>query len=130
MFEADLMITDWSDISHEFAYTTYKPVLFIDTPMKIMNPEYQNIDTVPINIWVRNEIGMVVELDHLDEIPDKVAYMLSHTEEYHERIDRLVHEYVYHLDESAPYDAQYIIEAVFRKTEERNGMVSEYAENM
>ena len=130
VFEADLMITDWSDISHEFAYTTYKPVLFIDTPMKIMNPEYQNIDTVPINIWVRNEIGMVVELDKLDEIPEKVDYMLNHTEEYHERIDRLVHEYVYHLDESAPYDAQYIIDAVFRKTEERNGLVSEYAENI
>ncbi len=75
-------------------------------------------------------IGMVVGLDHLDEIPGKVEYMLTHTDEYYERIDRLVHEYVYHLDESAPFDAQYIIDAVFRKAEERNGQVSEYAETL
>lgn len=121
VFEADLMVTDWSDIAYEFSYTTYKPVLFIDTPMKIMNPEYQNIDTVPINIWVRNEIGMVADLNKLNEIPEKVDYMLAHSDEYYDRIDKLVHEYVYHLDESAAFDAQYIIEAVFRKTEERNG---------
>lgn len=121
VFEADLMVTDWSDIAYEFSYTTYKPVLFIDTPMKIMNPEYQNIDTVPINIWVRNEIGMVADLNKLNEIPEKVDYMLAHSDEYYDRIDKLVHEYVYHLDESAPYDAQYIIDAVFRKAEERNG---------
>jgi YidC/Oxa1 family membrane protein insertase len=125
VFDADMIITDWSGIGYEYAITTKKPVLFINTPMKIMNPEYQNIDTVPINIWVRNEIGMVVELDKLNEIPEKVEYMLTHTEEYYDRIDKLVHEYVYHLDESAPYDAQYIIDAVFRKVEERNGVKSE-----
>ena len=43
IFEADLMITDWSGIAYEYAYTTCKPVLFIDTPMKIMNPEYKKI---------------------------------------------------------------------------------------
>ena len=41
VFEADLMITDWSGIAYEYAYTTQKPVLFINTPMKVMNPEYQ-----------------------------------------------------------------------------------------
>ena len=43
VFEADLMITDWSGIAYEYAYTTCKPVLFIDTPMKIMNPELSHL---------------------------------------------------------------------------------------
>ena len=57
VFEADLMITDWSGIAYEYAYTTCKPVLFIDTPMKIMNPEYKKIGIEPLNIWMRYEIG-------------------------------------------------------------------------
>lgn len=35
VFDSDLLITDWSDISWEFAFTTKKPVLFINTPMKL-----------------------------------------------------------------------------------------------
>lgn len=50
-------MTDWSGIAYEYAFTTKKPVLFVDTPMKVMNPEYQKIDTVPINIWMRDVIG-------------------------------------------------------------------------
>lgn len=50
VFEADLLITDWSGITYEYAFTTLRPVLFIDTPMKVMNPEYEKINTPPINI--------------------------------------------------------------------------------
>ena len=49
VFNADLMITDWSGITYEYAYTTKKPVLFINTPMKIMNPIYDKINDNPIN---------------------------------------------------------------------------------
>ena len=66
VFEADLMITDWSGIAYEYAYTTQKPVLFINTPMKVMNPEYQRIDTVPLNILLREEIGCSLNLEELD----------------------------------------------------------------
>ncbi len=38
VFDADVLITDWSGIAYEYAFTTLKPVLFINTPMKIMNP--------------------------------------------------------------------------------------------
>ena len=33
--KADLLITDWSSIGYEYAYTTKKPVIFINTPMKM-----------------------------------------------------------------------------------------------
>ena len=39
VFEADLLVTDWSGIAYEYAFTTNKPVLFVDTPMEVMNPE-------------------------------------------------------------------------------------------
>ena len=59
VFEADLLVTDWSGIAYEYAFTTKKPVLFVDTPMKVMNPEYQKIDTVPINIWMRDTVWIL-----------------------------------------------------------------------
>lgn len=32
VFEADLLVTDWSGIAYEYAFATNKPVLFVDTP--------------------------------------------------------------------------------------------------
>ncbi len=121
VFEADLMITDWSGIAYEYAYTTCKPVLFIDTPMKIMNPEYQKIDVEPINIWMREVIGRVIKPDHMEEIPETVQYLLDHVEDYSAKIDAFVHEYVYNLGTSSEAGARYIIDQVFNQTEKRQG---------
>ena len=66
MYSADLLITDWSNISMEVAFSTLKPVLYINTPMKVFNPEYKKIDIVPIDIWIRAEMGGQLELDEVD----------------------------------------------------------------
>ena len=124
VFEADLMITDWSGIAYEYAYTTCKPVLFIDTPMKVMNPEYQKIDTVPINIWMREVIGAVVKPEELEQVPTVVQNLLDHSAEYKQRIDQFVKEYVYNLGNSGEVGARYIIDQVFSQTEKRNSQIS------
>lgn len=121
VFEADLMITDWSGIAYEYAYTTQKPVLFINTPMKIMNPEYQKIDTVPLNILLREEIGCSLNLDELSQIGDKVQMLLEHKADYYEKIGNFVQEYVYNHGTSAEVGAKYMITAIQRKIKERKG---------
>ena len=112
VFEADLMITDWSGIAYEYAYTTCKPVLFIDTPMKIMNPEYKKIGIEPLNIWMRYEIGRVLKLDEIDKTADTAAKMLAASDTYQASIDRFVKEYVYNLGSSASVGAKYIIQEI------------------
>ena len=119
VFEADLMITDWSGIAYEYAYTTQKPVLFINTPMKVMNPEYQKIDTVPLNILLREEVGCSLNLDELGQISDKVQELLDHRDDYYEKIGNFVQEYVYNHGTSAEVGAKYIIEEVQKKIQER-----------
>ena len=121
VFEADLMITDWSGIAYEYAYTTQKPVLFINTPMKIMNPEYQKIDTVPLNILLREEIGCSLNLDELNQLGDKVQMLLEHKADYYERIGSFVQEYVYNHGISAEIGAKYIVAAIQRKIKGRKG---------
>jgi len=119
VFGADMMITDWSGICYEYAYTTCKPVLFIDTPMKVMNPEYKKIDVEPINIWMRDSIGASIKPDEMDKAAAVVEEMLNNADKYRERIDKFVHEYVYNLGHSAQVGGDYIINAVVRKINEK-----------
>ena len=119
VFEADLMITDWSGIAYEYAYTTQKPVLFINTPMKVMNPEYQKIDTVPLNILLREEIGCSVNQEDLSTLKEKVQDLLSQKEQYYDKIGNFVQEYVYNLGTSAEVGANYMISAIQKKIDEK-----------
>ena len=121
IFEADMMITDWSGVAFEYAYTTQKPVLFINTPMKIMNPEYTKIDVTPINILLREEIGCSVDLDKLDSVGEKVDELINRQDEYYNIIGDFVNEYVYNLGNSSEVGAKYIINQLQNKIKERNG---------
>lgn len=119
VFEADLMITDWSGIAYEYAYTTGKPVLFINTPMKVMNPEYQKIDTVPLNIFLRDEIGCSLNLDELDRLSERARMLLENSGRYHDKIEKFVEEYVYNHGTSAEAGAKYIVSRIQKKIEEK-----------
>ena len=113
VFEADALITDWSDIGTEYAFTTYKPVLYINTPMKIMNPEYEKIPVEPLNIRMRNIVGKSLELNELDKAYETVKELVENGERYHNQIKDLVEEEMYHLGDSAVVGARYIIMSVF-----------------
>lgn len=109
VFEADMMITDWSGIAYEYAFTTCKPVLFIDTPMKIMNPEYQKIDTVPINIWMRDVIGASIKPEDINTAAQITQQILTSSDVYCGKIEAFVQEYVYNVGNSSKVGADYII---------------------
>jgi len=108
VFSADIMITDWSGIAFEYAFTTYKPVLFIDTPIKIMNPEYKKIDTEPFNLWIREIIGKVILPDEAGNVFEVISNMIKNSEVYRENIKKYAYEYVYNLDESGKIGGRYI----------------------
>ncbi len=112
---ADILITDWSDICWEYSYTTLRPVLFINTPMKVMNPEWENIKSVPVNISLRDVIGKSIETDQIRDINTFIGDMLDHYDDYTAQIDRVVHEYIYNLDASAQVGGDYIITAIQEK---------------
>ena len=119
VLEADLLITDWSDISWEYAFTTLRPVLYINTPIKVMNPEYRKIELTPLNILLRDKLGKSLDVEQLDKTAETADYLLAHTQEYRERIDALAHEYVYNLGSSSEAGARYIIKAVQNKLKKK-----------
>ena len=65
---ADIIISDWSSVAWEFSYTTNKPALFINTPMKIMNPDWDKFGLVPLEISIRDKIGKTIEINEISNI--------------------------------------------------------------
>ena len=121
VFDADILVTDWSGVAYEYAFTTLKPVLSIDTPMKVQNPEWQKIDVVPMCIWIRGKIGKTLKPDHMKEIRTTIDDMFRDKEEYREEILKYRNEYIYNLGTSAEVGAQYIIGALQKKIDARKG---------
>ena len=119
VYSADLVITDWSSIAQEFAYTTKKPVIFVDTPMKIMNPEYEKLGIDPINIWMRNILGETIQVKDCNKIDELVEKMLINRDSYKEKIDKFVSEAMYNIGHSAEVGGKYIIGVVQEKINER-----------
>lgn len=119
IFNADLLITDWSSIGYEYAFTTEKPVISIDTPMKIMNPEYKKIKVEPFNVWARAEIGEIVKVKDIKDINKVVKKILENPKKYQKKISTLKKDSVYNLGNSAEVGAEYIINCVQTKVKER-----------
>lgn len=115
VFQADLLITDWSGIAYEYAYTTCRPVLFVNTPMKVMNPEYERIGVVPINISIRKEIGGEIEPEDAGQANIVVEEMIARRGEYQERIRNLACQNVYNLGQSAQYSGKFILSELNKK---------------
>lgn len=115
VFQADLLITDWSGIAYEYAYTTCRPVLFVNTPMKVMNPEYERIGVVPINISIRKEIGREIEPEDAGQANIVVEEMVARRGEYQERIRKLACQNVYNLGQSAQCSGKFILSELNKK---------------
>ena len=109
VFNADILMTDWSGIAYEYSFTTLKPSLFINTPMKVMNPDYKEIDIVPFDIEIREQIGISVELEELGKLPEMVKKLLSESNYSKERLKEMREKYLYNVTHSAEVGANYII---------------------
>lgn len=112
IMESDILITDWSDISWEFAFVTKRPVLFVNTPMKVMNTEWEKIKTKPINITLRNVIGVSLEPTETARINTVIAEMLSSSEKYREVITDTLNEHVFNVTKSGKLCGAYIVKSI------------------
>ncbi|MCL1903597.1 MAG: membrane protein insertase YidC [Oscillospiraceae bacterium] len=112
---SDLIITDWSAIALEFSFTTRKPSLYINTPMKIMNPEWDRIDVTPIDIWIRDKIGVSADVDKLANISELCLDLIEKSDDYYEKITDVFNECIYHPGQSAQIGGEYLINSIKEK---------------
>jgi len=115
VYASDLVITDWSSIAQEFSFTTKKPSLFINTPMKVMNSEWEKINVEPMEIWIRDKIGKSLDTDKLDQTQSIVQEMLDSRDAYKQAIENVISEYMYNTETAAQIGGKYIIDEVIAK---------------
>ncbi len=115
VYTADLVVTDWSAIGYEFLFTTEKPALFINTRMKAVNPQWQQIAEVPFEMQARNVVGRAVEKEDLVNVHGIVRQLFDEREAYAARIREMKRGFLFNLGHSGEVGADYILARLRQK---------------
>lgn len=110
LVKADILITDWSGIGLKYTFGTERPVIYIDTPPKVRNPRYKELGIEPIESYLRNEIGVVVQPSNVQNINAVIPKLLQNQEAWKDKLTELRSKYVFNLGKSSEVGANYIKE--------------------
>ena len=115
VYSSDLLVTDWSGIGIEFGFATLKPVVFINTKIKMENPNYTKIGIEPQEITLRNVLGVALEKDEIKTKFASTVKQLIGSEEFKEKLRTKREEYFYNLGSGGVIGAKYIIKYLVDK---------------
>ena len=116
VYSSDILVTDWSGIGIEFGFATLKPVVFINTKIKMENANYKNINIVPQEIKLRNILGVALEKDEVAEKFADTVNSLLNDNSFKEKIKNLRENYFYNLGTGGTVGAKYIVNRLVNKT--------------
>ena len=108
LLESDVLVSDWSAMAIEYALGLGKPVLFVDVPPRVRNPNYQELDLEPMEMRIRRELGAILPLDRLADAPRRVAELLSGAAEFRQRTAALRDQWAFNVGRSVEAGAREI----------------------
>ncbi len=88
LFEADVLVTDWSGIALEYVFGTGRPVLFVDTPRKVLNPEYEKLQMEPLEVQLRDQIGLRLSPADAPQAAQKARLLFDRIQDFQQEIRR------------------------------------------
>ncbi len=109
LLKADILICDMSGIAFEYAWGTERPVLFIDVPLKVINPDYEKLGLKPIELTLRPELGLSIAHDDIKNIDGVIKKLFSEADHYKKKLADLRSHYVFNFGESSKIGAEYIL---------------------
>lgn len=108
---SDILITDWSGTAIEYAFGLEHPVIFIDLPRKVNNPDYQKIHLEPFEVSIRSKVGVVIPPDRLEDILSQIEKLCSNSDSLKKEIRKLRSENIFNIGTSGAIGANYIAKA-------------------
>jgi hypothetical protein len=114
LHSADVMISDWSGVTLEYALGTERPVLFIDLPRKIYNPEYEKLGIMPLEVKIREQIGKVVSPERAQNVGKMVLDFIDHEKEYRDKIVEVRQKNISNFGESSKVGTDIILDILSR----------------
>lgn len=109
LLDSNVLITDWSGISFEYSMGLEKPVIFIDVPPRVRNPDWQELQMEPLEASIREKVGRIVALDEIHSISETINQMLSEMDQFLLNINTLRDEWVYNLGQTRSVGAREIV---------------------
>ena len=100
LLQSDLLICDWSGTAIEYAFGLEKPVIFIDIPPRVRNPNWREIQSEPLEMSIREKVGRVICPSKLDELPSSISQLLNEDQFSSSLIKSLREEFIYNLSRS------------------------------
>lgn len=110
LVEADILLTDRSGIALEYALGTHRPVLFIETPPKVINPNWKQLDIEPVENQIRSQIGIAILPEEMESIGHKINELLDIQNDYSLRLQSLEKELLFNSPESYKRGLEYVIQ--------------------
>ncbi|MES2205272.1 MAG: CDP-glycerol glycerophosphotransferase family protein [Pseudomonadota bacterium] len=114
LYQADIMISDWSGVALEYALVTEKPVIFINVPPKINNKKFSDFVAIPVEISFRKKLGFILDIDELNSLPEKILTASTHLIDIAHAIKKLKEDYIYNIGTSEQVGATNLI-AILKK---------------
>jgi CDP-glycerol glycerophosphotransferase (TagB/SpsB family) len=119
LFRSDILISDWSAMAIEYALGLEKPVLFIDLPRRIRNPDWQDLGIEPQEAAFRELAGEIVSPQHLDTAAQKITHLLENRENFKLTMKSLRSQMVFNLGNSISLGASEIARLADNRALER-----------
>jgi YidC/Oxa1 family membrane protein insertase len=108
LVESDIMITDWSGAAFDFAFGLERPVLFVDLPKKVRNPNHGLIGIEPVELSLRGQLGRVIAVRDAPNIAQHVLDMMSEPTRWRQSVQELRGRTVYNVGRSGYVGARYL----------------------
>lgn len=115
IYSSDIIITDWSGTGIEFGFATLKPGIFVNTKMKVENPNYENLGIVPQEIRLRSVLGVDINPEDLESKIAHTVKSLLNDKSFYENAKKEREEYFYNLGTAGAVGAKYIIKKLIKK---------------
>lgn len=114
LFDVHLLISDWSGAAFSFAFGIERPVLFIDTPKKINNLDFDKFTSRPAEIALREELGEVLQPCDYEKAAAVAQRLCEDPQAYAVKIRMLRPQWVFNFGHSAELGARTLAELADR----------------
>ena len=119
VFTSDILITDWSSVFCEFSFSTLKPCVFMNTPMKVGNPDWERVGIEPTDISLRNRVGVSLDLNDTAQIGQVVERMLAEQPQWAGKIEAVRDELIFNVGHGAEAAGEYLLADILEKQRQR-----------
>ncbi len=110
--DSDIMLSDWSGAALEFAFGLERPVIFADVPRKVLNPEYTAIGIEPIEVQIREHVGVVVSTDELAKLGEIAQRMATDSHKWQTTLHQARQRWIYNGGRSGDTAADYLVSLI------------------